>query len=123
RNQATLSRTGPLETRWKSSRTSVASPIAVNALTSSGSATLTMRDGPTSSGDSGMSSAGQALRSAAITYDQSTTGSLSPSSRVNHATGRAAASSDSRHMPSNVVLPEPTGAATSVSLVPGPVRL
>ena len=61
---------------------------------------------------------GQTPRSAASTYDQSTTGSLSPSSRLSHATGRAVCSS-SRHVPSSVVLPQPAGAATTVSLMPG----
>ena len=60
------------------------------------------------SGEVETSRVGTALRSAASRYDQSTTGSLSPSSRVTHATGRSA-SSTSRHAPSSVVLPDPAG--------------
>ena len=52
-------------------------------------------------------------------YDQSTTGSLSPSSRLSHATGLVVASA-SRHVPSSVVLPYPAGAAMSVSLASAP---
>src|SRR5262249_48917427 len=48
----------------------------------------------------------------------STTGSSSPSSSVTHAIGRRAASA-SRHIPSSVVLPQPAGAATTVSFTSG----
>ena len=80
-----------------------------------------MRDAPSNSGDVVSPSVGHSPRSAARTYDQSTTGSLSPSSRLNHATGLVA-SSASRQVPSSVVLPYPAGAATSVTFVPGPAR-
>ena len=50
-NHATLSRAGPLVSRWKSSRINAASPSAVNSLTSSGKRMSTMRDAPSNSGD------------------------------------------------------------------------
>ena len=59
---------------------------------------------PASCGDAGRLMAGQARRSASITYDHSTTGSLSSSSSVSHPTGLRAASA-SRHAASRVVFP------------------
>ena len=80
------------------------------------------RDAPTQLGRGGrLQSPEHALRAPRCTYDHSTTGSLSPSSRVSHATGLVA-SSDSRQAASSVDLPEPAGAATTVSLIPGPAR-
>ena len=117
-NQPTLARAGALDSRWKSSRMSVISPWPSSSLTRRGRTTSTT--GATTAG-AGLATAGLARYSASIACVHRTTGSLSPSSSVSHATGLRSASA-SRHAASRVVFPKPAGQATRVSLRSDPLR-
>ena len=119
-NHRTLARAATLDSRWKSSRMSVISPWPSSSLTRPGRTTSTT-GATTVSADTDLATAGLARRSAPIACDHRTTGSLSPSSRVSHATGFRAASA-SRHAARRVVFPKPAGQATRVSLRSDPLR-
>ena len=99
---------------------SVISPWPSSSLTRPGRTTSTT-GATTVSADTDLATAGLARRSAPIACDHRTTGSLSPSSSVSHATGFRAASA-SRHAARRVVFPKPAGQATRVSLRSDPLR-
>ena len=115
-----LCRAVPLESRWKSSRMSVISPWPSSSLTRRGKTTSTT-GATTVCPAAELAMAGLARRSASIACVQRTTGSLSPSSSVSHATGFRAASAW-RHAASKVVFPKPAGQATRVRLRSDPLR-
>ena len=99
---------------------SVISPWPSSSLTRRGKTTSTTGATTVSAGTD-LATAGLARRSASIACVHRTTGSLSPSSSVSHATGFRAASA-SRHAASRVVFPKPAGQATRVSLRSDPLR-
>ena len=99
---------------------SAISPWPSSSLTRPGRTTSTT-GATTVSADADPATAGLARRSAPIACDHRTTGSLSPSSSVSHATGFRAASA-SRHAARRVVFPKPAGQATRVSLRSDPLR-
>ena len=119
-NHRTLERADSLETRWKSSKMRVISAWPSSSLTRRGR-TRSMTGVTTGSSDTDFATSGFARRSAPMACDQRTTGSLSPSSSVSHAT-LLRETSDSYQAERRVVFPKPAGQATRVSLRSDPLR-
>ena len=119
-NHRTLARAGSLETRWKSSTMSVISSWPSSSLTRRGR-TRSITGATTEDTDADLATSGFARRSAPIACDHRTTGSLSPSSSVSHAT-RLRAASAPYQAERRLVFPKPAGQAMRVSLRSDPLR-